>query len=93
MTGFHSILVDEFMGDEEREATKKVLGGKIFVTDNKYRLPVCVDERSEIYGKNGTTIIYHFALENDDERMNYGVFANGLLVESCSKRMMELFLK
>ena len=93
MTGYHSILVDSFKNDEEMEKTKALLGGKIFITDNKYRLPVCIDERSTIYGKDGTTIIYHFALEHDDERMNYGVYANGLLVESCSKRMMNMFLK
>ena len=28
--------------------------------------------------------IYHVALEHNDEYMNYGIYANGLLVESCS---------
>ena len=32
--------------------------------------------------------IYHFALENDIYTYNYGVYANGLLVESCSKRYL-----
>jgi hypothetical protein len=32
--------------------------------------------------------IYHFALENDNYYMNYGVYANGLLVETCSKRYL-----
>ena len=28
--------------------------------------------------------MWHFALENENERMNYGVYANGgLLVETC----------
>jgi hypothetical protein len=29
------------------------------------------------------------ALENDDYYMNYGIYANGLLVETCSKRFMK----
>jgi hypothetical protein len=29
------------------------------------------------------------ALENDDYYMNYGIYANGLLVESTSKRFMD----
>jgi len=29
------------------------------------------------------------ALENDDYYMNYGIYANGLLVESCSKRYLK----
>jgi hypothetical protein len=33
--------------------------------------------------------IYHIALENDDYYMNYGVYANGLLVETCSKRYLK----
>jgi hypothetical protein len=33
--------------------------------------------------------IYHFALENEDNYMNYGVYANGLLVETTSKRFMD----
>jgi hypothetical protein len=45
ITGSHSILVDEFKNDE-REKTAQILT-RIFVTDNKYRLPACVDERSK----------------------------------------------
>jgi hypothetical protein len=33
--------------------------------------------------------IWHIALENDDYYMNYGIYANGLLVESCSKRYLK----
>ena len=30
--------------------------------------------------------IYHLALKHRDIYMNYGIYANGLLVESCSER-------
>ena len=86
MTGCHSVLVDDFL-EGQREKTKDVLG-TIFVTDKKYRLPCCVDERAEPYMEEGWHTIYHFALEHKDIYMNYGVFANGLLVETCSKRYM-----
>ena len=82
ITGCHSIL--EFpITDKQKEDTIKHLG-KLFVTDKKYRLMACVDERAEPWNSEGSYTIWHFALENKDERMNYGVYANGgLLVETC----------
>jgi hypothetical protein len=82
ITGCHSIL--EFpITVKQKEATVKHLG-KLFVTDKKYRLMACVDERAEPWNSEGSYTIWHFALENKDERMNYGVYANGgLLVETC----------
>lgn len=82
ITGCHSIL--EFpITDKQKEDTVKHLG-KLFVTDKKYRLMACVDERAEPWNSEGAYTIWHFALENKDERMNYGVYANGgLLVETC----------
>jgi hypothetical protein len=87
ITGCHSILVDQFK-EGEREKTKEILGD-IFVTDSKYRLPSCVDQRASPYGKEGKFTIYHIALENDDYYMNYGIYANGLIVETCSKRFLK----
>jgi len=83
ITGCHSIL--EFpITKKQTEDTIKHLG-KLFVTDKKYRLMACVDDRAEPWNSEGTYTIWHFALENNDENMNYGVYANGgLLVETCS---------
>ena len=88
ITGCHSILIEEFTDSKQRDKTNEVLGD-IFITDNKYRLPACVDENSKIYETPGKYTIYHLALENHDYYMNYGVFANGLLVETTSKRYMK----
>jgi hypothetical protein len=82
ITGHHSILVSN-MTDEQKEQTSKILG-KIYVTDNKYRLLAAIDERSEPYEEEGIFNIWHLALENDNINMNYGIYANGLLVETCS---------
>jgi len=88
ITGCHSIL--EFpITEKQKEDTIKHLG-KLFVTDKKYRLMACVDERAEPWNSKGEYTIWHFALEHSDERMNYGIYANGgLLVETCSIKFLK----
>jgi len=87
ITGCHSVLVDTIT-DEQKEGLVKQLG-RIFITDKKYRLTACVDERAEPWQSEGTYNIWHFALEHSDIYMNYGVYANGgLLVETSSIRFM-----
>jgi hypothetical protein len=88
ITGCHCILTDNFSSEKQKEDVLKV-NKKIYVTDRKYRIPACVDERTTVYENAGKHTIYHFALENDDYYMNYGVYANGLLVETCSKRYLK----
>jgi hypothetical protein len=87
ITGCHSILVSA-LTEEQREKTIIKLGAT-FVTDNKYRLMACVDERAEPVFSHTTYPIYHFALENKDPKMNYGVYASGLLVETCSLNFLK----
>ena len=88
ITGCHSILIDKFKDDEQiKKATE--INGHIYITDGKYRLPACIDERTTVYEKPGYYEIYHIALDNSDYYMNYGIFANGLLVETCSKRYLK----
>ena len=86
LTGCHSILVKEIT-QRHREETYELLGD-IFVTDEHYRLLACIDERATPYEEEGVFTIWHFALEHEHIRANYGVYANGLLVETSSKRMM-----
>jgi hypothetical protein len=87
ITGGHSILVSNFKDHEQTEKTQEVLG-KIYVTDGHYRLPACVDDRTKIFEEVGVHTIWHFSLEHSNYYMNYGVYANGLLVETASNRMM-----
>jgi hypothetical protein len=88
ITGCHSILVDEIT-DKQREETMNHLG-KIYVTDKKYRLMACIDERAEPWNSEGLYNIWHIALENADEKMNYGIYVNGgLLVETCSLNILK----
>jgi hypothetical protein len=87
ITGCHSILVDT-LTDKQREETIKQLE-RIFVTSKKYRLMAVIDERAEPWETAGIYTIWHFALENNDYYSNHGVYANGLLVETCSKRYLK----
>lgn len=87
ITGCHSIL-EPFLTESQKEETVKRLG-QLYGTENKYRLMACVDERAEPWNSEGTYRIYHFALEHEDENMNYGVYVNGgLLVETCAIRVL-----
>ncbi len=88
ITGCHSIL--EFpITEKQKEDTIKHLG-RLFVTDKKYRLMACVDDRAEPWNSEGIYPIWHFALEHSDENMNYGVYANGgLLVETCCIKFLK----
>ena len=47
-----------------------------------------LNEDCEPYEEEGNFTIYHLALENENYYTNYGIYANGLLVESCSKRYL-----
>ena len=87
ITGDHAILVS-YITDKQRAELNESMG-RIYVTDRKYRLIACVDERAVPYTEEGLHTIWHFALENENYYGNYGVYANGLLVETCSLRMMK----
>lgn len=90
ITGCHSILV-ESLTEEQIDKTIEI-SKEIFVTDNKYRLMACLDERAEPYEEEGTFDVWHLALDHEDECMNYGIFANGgLLLETTSKRMLSKY--
>ena len=88
ITGCHAILVDDFANKEQRDKTVEIIGNT-FVTGHKFRLPACADEKAVPYEEEGVFNIYHLALENNDNYMNYGIYANGLLAETCSKFYLE----
>jgi hypothetical protein len=76
---------------EEERAELMDYQGKIYITDNHYRLIAAVDKRAEPHASEGVFNIWHMALENDNYYFNYGIYANGLLVETSSLRMMKEF--
>jgi hypothetical protein len=81
VTGGHSALADE-ISNKHWSAVRKALGG-IFVTEGKVRIPAMVDEeRATPYPVRGEFSIYNFALESPFQTSNYGIYADGVLVES-----------
>jgi len=83
ITGGHSLLVDYLTPEQRKAIIEKV--GEIFITENKYRLMACLDERAKPWNSGGRYTVWHLALENDEISHNYGVYVNGgLLAETCS---------
>lgn len=87
ITGCHSILVDDLTEYQMEQSI--VHTRNIYITDDKYRLIACLDPLAEPYTEEGEHVIWHLALENENYTWNYGIYANGLLVESASQRMMK----
>ena len=83
ITGAHSILVGKLTEKQEKQIIKDY--GRTFATDLFDRLPAYIDEKAKVHEESGTYTIYHLCLENENKYSNYGIFANGLLVESLSK--------
>lgn len=90
LTGSHAILKDELTDDETikvKQFMKNLLKqdtDMMPVTEGKFRLMCMYDKNAELINEQDTTV-YHVALEHSDNNMNYGIYANGKLVESCSK--------
>lgn len=88
MTGCHAILVDKI--NDMQHKTMVELLGSLFLTDEKVRLMCMYDERVYPYCQAGEYEVWHVCLDHYDPNMNYGIYANGLLVESCSERNIYL---
>ena len=85
VTGGHSMLVDEL--GECKEANEEAFGCKsaIMIEDKKLLL-ASVSKSFKKVEENGVYTYYHFVVENDgDDSVNYGVWANGVLMETMSK--------
>lgn len=88
ITGRHAILVDELVSDKQKVDVINFYGG-FLKTDQKYLLPCCLDDNASIYEISGQYTVYNLALQNDDEEMNYGIYANGLLAETATEGYMK----
>jgi hypothetical protein len=83
ITGKHSILVDE-LTEEQREQIPSIIGS-LKQAEGKWLLPACLDDNTYKISLYGDIPLYHVVLENQDDSANYGILANGMWVESCSK--------
>lgn len=90
ITGAHSILVDE-LSEKELEGVVAIYGTADRKIDDKFMLNAWVSEKAESVLAGDFFTIYHVVLEHDeDENKKYGIWANGLLVESqCEKHFLK----
>ena len=83
ITGEHCTLHRHIPAKKRNLITEHM--GDVYITEEYYRMPAFLDDRGESYdGEDSPATIWHFALEHENVAHNYGVFANGLLVESCA---------
>jgi hypothetical protein len=83
ITGEHCTLRLDLTYDQVEHIKDHM--GRYYITDKHFRCPACLDERADPYDREDKPVtIWHFALEHYDAYLNYGIYANGLLVESCS---------
>ena len=82
VTGGHSILVDSMTHNEDIK-NKKYFGNDVQIIDNKNLLLAAASNKFTPLTDNNQYNIYNFCLENNgDDNARYGVWANGVLVET-----------
>ena len=83
LTGYHSILVDDMNKEQCEQIAKENKSNNLYLTDDKYRLFCYLEPNAILYNDEvGEVEIWHIALENESKTRNYGIYANGLLVET-----------
>ena len=92
MTGGHSVLVDyKNINIIQREKMIEEMD-KLYKTDDKFRLIAKLDYRCNTVDDNRQYRVWHICLDHENEWMNYGIYANGMLVESTCERHAQKFL-
>lgn len=83
ITGCHALLKTTLTEQEQKDMITHF--GKIYITGKKYRFMTYLDNKAEPYiADHEYEEIWHLALDSDDKNINYGIYANGLLIETCS---------
>lgn len=86
ITGLHSVCVDSLTEWQSTYISRIFKGfGKI---GDKFLLLACLDTNAEPYTVEDTFTVWHVALDAEDDSTAYGIYANGKLVESCSKNTL-----
>ena len=87
VTTGHSMLVDNLTDDEITEIEKWYPVKKI---DDKFLILSRVSKYFEEYDTKELNNVYHLILEADDLDTQYGIYANGVLMETMSKRFLKI---
>ena len=86
LTGGHSILVDELTEEEERKMREIDWPEKFYKIEDKFKLLASYSSKMKKTGKKG--VVFNFVLDQDeveDGFYNYGIYANGMIVETCNR--------
>jgi hypothetical protein len=84
ITGEHCLLYPEKdISVDKRQEVREFMGDD-YITEVYHRVPACLDDSGEAYKGKGPVTIWHFALEHNNWYNNHAVYANGILVETCS---------
>jgi hypothetical protein len=94
VTGSHAILKDKLSEVENKRMTRLLENIKEFkynrLLDGKEKVIACFDNNFEQHNEQGYFNNYHIVLENNgDVEKNYGIYVNGLLVESTNEKTMK----
>jgi hypothetical protein len=88
ITGGHGILVDS-MSEKENSKNLKYYVENKFEIDGKQVLLAAASDKFTALDNTDIYNYYHFILENDgDDDVRYGVWANGVLSETPSKKYL-----
>ena len=91
VTGGHAILYDKLTAKQQKNMTtidnycKKNEIKYDMTIDGKFKLIAFYDTNFEEVKKEQPIEIYHIVLENKNKERNYGIYANGILVESTEE--------
>lgn len=87
LTGGYCLFVDNFIDNDQKLKIYEI-NGNVDMIDDKYRLPACAHPTISVYEIPGTYTVYSLCLEHQDYERCYGIYVNGLEVETCSKKVM-----
>ena len=88
ITGSHAVLYDTISGINQFKMNKLIDKMELdyeYKIDDKYKLIAYFDNNFEEVKEEGYVNIYHLVLENNHKKLNYGIYANGILVESSDE--------
>jgi hypothetical protein len=92
LTGGHSLLLDTLTDEESNNMNQINWAKEDFMIEDKYKLLACYSGKLNISTEQDDVEVYHFTLETPENAKPthaYGVYANGILAESCSILSME----
>jgi hypothetical protein len=92
LTGGHSLLLDTLTDEESNDMSQINWAKEDFMIEDKYKLLTCYNSKFNISTEQDDVDVYHFILETPKNAKSthvYGIYANGILAESCSILSME----